>query len=281
MAKGVIFDIKEMSVNDGPGVRTSIFLKGCPLRCNWCHNPEGFALAPQIKQAGPPCAGCGKCMRGCGHDGCRLYGRCLHICPLGRLTVCGREWDSAELAASVKRQARFLEGSGGGVTISGGEPLMQPEFLLALMEELKPLHVAVETSAHADETVFRAMTERADLVMADIKHMDDDVHRRYTGAGNKRILTNLSYLMMSGRPFIVRVPLIPGVNDDAVNLVSTAGFLKGAKNLIRVELLPYNLLAGAKYRAVGLEYAPLFDVNARPNADCAPFSAQGIASVVL
>jgi pyruvate formate lyase activating enzyme len=281
MAKGVIFDIKEMSVNDGPGVRTAIFLKGCPLRCNWCHNPEGFLLSPQLKEAGPPCTLCGKCLRGCGHEDCRPYGRCLHVCPLGRLSVCGREVDSAELAAWVKRQAQFLSSSGGGVTLSGGEPLMQPEFLLALMEELKPLHVAVETSAYAEESVFREMVERADLVMADIKHMEDEVHRRYTGVGNVRILSNLSYLMESGRPFIIRVPLIPGVNDGTENLEQTAAFLQGAGNLHRVELLPYNTLAGAKYRAVGLEYKPLFDGNAHPIADCTPFTRRGIPCMVL
>lgn len=281
MAKGIIFDVKEMSVNDGPGVRTAIFLKGCPLRCRWCHNPEGFSPSPQIKQAGAPCTRCGKCAQGCSHEDCRPYGRCLHVCPMGRLSIYGREVDSTELAASAKRQARFLESTGGGVTLSGGEPLMQPEFLLALLSELKPMHVAVETSAHADEAVFIAMMERADLVMADIKHMDDEVHRRYTGVGNKRILSNLASLMKSGRPFIIRVPVIPGVNDDAANLESTAQFLSGAKNLLRVELMPYNVLAGAKYRMTGLEYEPGFDVNARPNADRAPFLKHGIPCVIL
>lgn len=281
MAKGIIFDIKEMSVNDGPGVRTTIFFKGCPLRCRWCHNPEGVDPAPKFKQTGILCTNCGKCLKECGHEDCRPYGRCLHICPLGRLGICGHEVDSAELTALVQCQADFLQGCGGGITLSGGEPLMQPEFLLALMEQLKPLHVAVETSAYADEAVFRAMIERVDLVMADIKHMDNETHRHYTGVGNKRILSNLSLLMASDKPFIVRVPLIPGINDDTANLERTAEFLKGTENLLRVELMPYNVLAGAKYRAVGLEYTPDFDVNALPNADCKLFEDRGIPCRVL
>lgn len=281
MVKGVIFDIKEMSVNDGPGMRTALFFKGCPLRCSWCHNPEGFLFLPQLKEAGAPCTCCGKCLRGCGHKDCRPFGRCVHVCPLGRLSVCGCEVESTELVAVVKRQAAFLMSSGGGVTLTGGEPLEQSDFLMELMTELRPLHVAVETSCHADNAAFRVMMDQADLVMADIKHMNEDVHKQYTGVGNRLILSNILQLMRSGRPFIIRVPLIPGVNDDTVNLHETAQFLSGARNLIRVELMPYNRLAGAKYRAVGLEYKPGFDENAKPNIDSVPFTECGIPCVIL
>ena len=281
MAKGVIFDIKEMSIHDGPGVRTTIFFKGCPLRCSWCHNPEGFSPVPQLKQSGPPCTECGKCYDPCAHDDCSMYGRCLHICPLGRLSVSGYEIDSFDISEKVKRQAAFLNSTGGGITISGGEPLMQPKFLIDLLSVMKPLHVAVETSAYSDEDIFREMVERADLVIADIKHMNDTVHRRYTGVGNGQILSNLSVLMRSECPFIIRIPVIPRVNDDMENLTKTADFLKAAKNLIGVELMPYNVLAGAKYSAVGMKYTPAFDTAAKPNTDCTPFSKQGIPCTVL
>ena len=281
MAKGIIFDIKEMSVNDGPGVRTTVFFKGCPLRCAWCHNPEGLATTPQVRETGAACTACGKCRRPCGHDDCRPHGRCLHVCPLGRLNVCGRQVDSAGLARDIRRQADILNQNGGGVTLSGGEPLLQPAFLLALMEELRPLHVAVETSAHGDRALFEAMTERADLVIVDIKHMDDAVHRQFTGVGNGLILANVQRLMSSGRPFLVRVPLIPGVTDSDDNLRNTAQFLLGAPNLVGVELMPYNTLAGAKYRSVGCEYAPDFDEGRRPNMNCAPFLERGIPCSIL
>lgn len=281
MAKGIIFDIKEMSVNDGPGVRTTVFFKGCPLRCSWCHNPEGLSAVPQMRQTGAPCTGCGKCHLPCNHADCQPYERCLHVCPLGRLSVCGREVESAELAATIKRQAKFLESTGGGVTLSGGEPLLQPEFLLTLIEQLKPLHVAVETSAHGDEEVFASMAKQADLIIVDIKHMDDAVHHRFTGMGNRHILGNIEKLKQSDRPFIVRLPLIPGVTDTAANLQSTAQFLRGAPSLIGVELMPYNTLAGAKYRSVGCEYAPGFYEDRPPNMDCIPFVECGIPCSIL
>ena len=281
MAKGIVFDIKEMSINDGPGVRTTVFLKGCPLRCSWCHNPEGFSPMPQLKLSGPPCIKCGKCYNPCKHDDCSMYGRCLHICPLGRLSISGYEVDSIVISEKVKRQAEFLKRTGGGITISGGEPLMQPEFLVDLLSELKPLHVAVETSAYSNKDLFETMIELADLIIADIKHMNDAVHRRYTGVGNGQILSNLSILMESECPFIIRMPVIPGVNDDMENLTQTANFLKVSKNLIGVELMPYNVLAGAKYRAVGMEYNPAFDTAAKPNTDCTPFNKRGIPCTVL
>jgi pyruvate formate lyase activating enzyme len=281
MAAGIVFDVKEMSVNDGPGIRTTVFLKGCPLRCNWCHNPEGLSPSPQLKQSGLPCLGCGKCTARCGHEQCAPFGRCLRACPQGRLSACGQTAEPAALAASIKRLSELLVASGGGVTISGGEPLMQPDFLLELTDALKPLHVAVETSAHGPKAVFCAVLERTDLIIADIKHMDDGLHKTYTGVGNEQILSNLTVLKQSGRPFIIRVPLIPGVNDDRENLSRTAQFLADAKALLRVELLPYNPLAGAKYKAVGLEYAPRFDVQARPNISREVFDSLNIPCEVL
>jgi pyruvate formate lyase activating enzyme len=281
MTQGIIFDIKEFSVNDGPGIRTTIFFKGCPLHCSWCHNPEGIAKNIQLKESGAACLDCGKCRVPCSHAECQPFGRCIHVCPLGRLNPCGREVDAEELAGQVKRQAQFLIRNNGGITLSGGEPLGQPEFLFALMAALKPLHLAVETSGYTPAHHFEQMMALADLVMVDIKHMNNALHARYTGVGNARILANVRLLIEGDRPFIVRIPLIPGVNDDRPNLEAVAHFLSGARALRRVELLPYNVLAGAKYRAVGQEYNPGFAVDGAPNIDAQAFSAHGIDCVVL
>ena len=280
MAAGVIFDIKEMSVNDGPGIRTTVFLKGCPLRCRWCHNPEGLAFEPEIKESGPPCLNCGLCRQACDHEDGRPFDRCLHICPQGRLKKAGERVEAAALAERIKVQADFLLANG-GVTLSGGEPLAQPDFLIDLMRSLQPLHLALETSGQAPLPVFQAACGLADLVMVDIKHMDAAEHRRWTGADNRRILANIAWLKAQAIPFIVRVPLIPGVNDGADNLAATAAFLAGAPALSHVELLPYNTLAGSKYASVGRTYDPGFDESRPPNIDCAPFAARGIRCQVL
>lgn len=281
MSQGIIFDIKEFSVNDGPGIRTTIFFKGCPLHCAWCHNPEGISKQIQLIESGVACTGCGKCRIPCSHPECLPFGRCIHVCPQGRLRLCGQEIDAEPLANQIKRQSQFLISNNGGVTISGGEPLFQPEFLFSLMAKLKPLHLAVETSGYASQQLFLKMVDLADLIIIDLKHMDCDIHRQYTGAGNELILSNIQELIHSGKPSIVRIPLIPGVNDSPANLNASARFLKGAKSLLRVELLPYNVLAGAKYHALGLQYCPDFSVDAEPNIDCLPFTSQGITCTVL
>jgi pyruvate formate lyase activating enzyme len=281
MLRGIIFDTKEFSVNDGPGIRVTIFLKGCPLRCTWCHNPEGISPHPQLKELGLPCLDCGNCRTPCSHLECQPFGRCIHVCSQGRLGICGKEVDARQVALEIKRQKPFLLQNNGGVTLSGGEPLFQPEFLFALMAELKPLHLAVETSAYASQRTFRKMMDLADLVMVDLKHMDPTVHARYTGVSNVKILANIRQLGQGNTPYIVRIPHIPGVNDDPGNLEAAAAFLEGAKNLLRVELMPYNVLAGAKYWAIGLEYRPGFEEKAAPHIDRQPFTARGIPCVVL
>ena len=277
---GRVFDLQRFCVHDGPGIRTSVFFKGCPLRCRWCHNPEGLAFEPEIKESGPPCLNCGLCRQACDHEDCRPFDRCLHICPQGRLKKAGERVEAAALAERIKVQADFLLANG-GVTLSGGEPLAQPDFLIDLMRSLQPLHLALETSGQAPLPVFQAACGLADLVMVDIKHMDAAEHRRWTGADNRRILANIAWLKAQAIPFIVRVPLIPGVNDGADNLAATAAFLAGAPALSHVELLPYNTLAGSKYASVGRTYDPGFDESRPPNIDCAPFAARGIRCQVL
>ncbi len=278
--EGIIFDIKEMSLNDGPGIRTTVFFKGCPLRCRWCHNPEGISFQQELKQAGPPCLECGLCYQPCNHIACQAFQRCLQVCPQGRLHLVGERLDVATLAARIKNQAAFLL-EHGGVTISGGEPLAQPDFLLALLRACKPLHLTLDTACFAPANVFQAACHLADLLLVDIKLMDEKAHRYWTGVSNQQILANLAWLKQQDIPFIARIPLIAGVNDDLPNLTATARFLAGSSTLLQVELLPYNVLTGSKYAQLGLDYEPGFKETVSSADVCAPFQAYGLACRVM
>lgn len=249
-AEGVIFDVKELAVHDGPGPRTTVFFKGCPLRCKWCHNPEGLSFAPQLMVREARCTHCGRCRQPCSHPECQPWGRCLHRCPLGLVSVAGQRVRSDDLARRLLRGRGFW-GTEGGVTVSGGEPLGQPVFLAALLDELRGVHRCVETCGFAPADAFDAMTARTELVLMDIKLMDDAAHRHWTGQSNVPILRNFDRIRRSGHPVIVRIPLIPGVNDSVENLTATAEFVRGTPGLIRVELLPFNPMAGAKYAMIG------------------------------
>ena len=156
---GTIFDVKEFAVHDGPGLRTTVFFKGCPLRCKWCHNPEGLSAAPQLMVRQNRCRQCGLCMRGCSHPDCRPYGRCLHICPMNLVSVAGETVTAEELAKRIRRSGDMF-GKSGGVTFSGGEPLMQPEFLHAVLDLIPDIPAAIETSGYAEESVFRSVIMR-------------------------------------------------------------------------------------------------------------------------
>lgn len=248
--EGVIFDIKELAIHDGPGPRTTVFFKGCPLRCKWCHNPEGLSFAPQLTVRESRCTHCGRCKRPCDHPDCQPYGRCLHRCPLGLVSVAGTRIASDVLAKKLLRGRDFW-GAEGGVTVSGGEPLGQPAFLMALLDELAGVHRCIETCGFAPESHFAEMCARTELVIMDLKLIDPAMHRHWTGQDNAPILANLAQLKKSGHPFIIRVPLIPDVNDTEQNLAATAALLHDAPGLQRVELLPFNPLAGAKYAMVG------------------------------
>ena len=232
---GVVFDIRELTVHDGPGLRTTVFLKGCPLRCAWCHNPEGLSLAPQILRS---------------TSGERLV---------------GRRYTSIELASLLNRQAPLLRD--GGVTFSGGEPLMQAAFVADTIDRLAGLHITLGTSGHASEEDFRLVTGKCDLVLFDLKLINSGAHCRWTGADNEPILRNLATLAELGTPFVIRVPLVPGVTDTDENLHAIASHVSVLRGRPRVELLPYNRAAGGKYAACGLEWRPAFDETALPNAN--------------
>ncbi len=253
MQNGTIFDLKGFALNDGPGIRTTVFMKGCPLRCLWCHNPEGLSPKPELYVKQMKCTHCGRCAVPCDHADCREYGRCLHVCPNDAVSVCGKAWTSEALAKRLLEDRDVYEMSGGGVTFSGGEPLLQAAFVGEVLELLagEGISCAMETSSFAPPEVYRKTLGHVDLVMADIKLFDRDAHIRYTGVPNDGILENLRWLMTeSGKNFVLRVPLIPGITDTDENLAAIGAFVGDAN----VELLPYNALAGAKYASVGRTY---------------------------
>ena len=262
-AMGMIFDIKEMAVHDGPGLRTTVFLKGCPLRCVWCHNPEGLSPRPQLYVRENGCRGCGLCRRGCEHLDCQPFGRCLHVCPQGLISVSGREMSAEQLAKRIMRCAAIFgdeaDESRGGVTFSGGEPLLQGEFVLDVISELERLcreagrgriHCAIETSGYADPAVFERVISAMDFVYMDLKLADDALHMQYTGVSNRLILQNLEILRRSRVPCVIRTPLIPGITDTKENLEA----IRRLADDLPQELLDYNPMAGAKYPLLGMKF---------------------------
>ncbi len=225
---GLVFDIRELTIHDGPGLRTTVFLKGCPLRCAWCHNPEALSPAPQVLRSA---------------TGERLV---------------GRTYTSSELASLLNRQAPLLRGHG-GVTFSGGEPLFQAAFVADTIDRLQDLQVTLDTSGYASTEDFYRVVAKCDFVLFDLKLIDPEAHRRWTGADNEPILRNLATLGELGIPFIIRVPLVPGVTDTDDNLRAVARRVSTLPHRPRLELLPYNRAAGGKYAACGLDWRPGFD----------------------
>jgi len=266
---GTIFEIREFCLHDGPGIRTTVFFKGCPLRCLWCHNPESWSFKPQLMQSGPhDCVHCGQCQKACPSPGnCIACGKCTAVCPAMRRRLCGRRVTAAEVAQRVRMDAELFASSGGGVTFSGGEPLAQPEFLHELCLRLKPIHLAIETSGFADTEVYSQMLEDIDFVFQDIKCALPEEHKKLTGVDNAPILRNLQLLQSSGKPYIIRIPLVPGLNDSTENLSATARLLaNNTATLQEVQLLPYHDGGTAKHRALG-QQPPQYTIAAQTNPD--------------
>lgn len=278
---GIIFDIKEFAVYDGPGIRTTVFLKGCPLRCQWCHNPEGLSVRPQLMVSRAACVHCGACEAVCENEVCISCGKCIPHCRLGLRKIAGQEWDAGPLAKKLLRSRRLMEESGGGVTFSGGEPLMQWDFVEEVISHLNGLHTAVETSGYAPDEVFTRMMNTVDFIMMDLKLTDPAMHRHFCGVDNAPILRHADMLCAGDTPFVIRVPLIPGVNDTEEHLTAVAERIKGAKSLVRVELLPYHKTAGAKYGMAGLEYRPEFDTERAVRVWPEIFEKRGITAITL
>lgn len=247
---GTIFDIKEMAVHDGPGLRTTVFLKGCPLRCVWCHNPEGLTSRAQLMYKESRCKKCGLCRTECNHPECRPYKRCIRVCPENCLEIVGREVDAEVLADEMKQSALILGDQFGGFTFSGGEPLMQADFLLEIIRLLPGYHFCIETSGYAGEQVFSAVLDKLDYVIMDLKLADETLHRKFTGVSNERIIANLEILRNSGKPCCIRTPLIPEITDTNDNIAA----IKSLVGDLNHEFLNYNPIGEAKYKMLGMIY---------------------------
>ena len=270
MVTGLIFDVKKFSIHDGPGIRTTVFFKGCPLSCWWCHNPEGQAPKPELMLWASRCIRCEACLAACTHgaisrdgdvvstDGekCVLCGACVEACYAEARQIVGREMTVAQVMAEIERDIAFYDQSGGGVTFSGGEPLLQRDFLLALLRACKEeeIHTAVDTCGFATWETLDSIRKHVDLFLYDLKLMDDARHRKFTGVSNELILKNLQRLSAQGHDIFLRVPIIPGINDDTENIRQIGTFAAALPHLNRVDILPYHHAAAEKYHRLNKVY---------------------------
>lgn len=268
--KGIVTNIQRFSIHDGPGIRTTVFLKGCNLRCFWCHNPETLSPKAELQLFLNRCIGCGACFERCPNhahvliDGQRIFhrelcvgcGACAETCYAEALVLVGEEKTVEEVVEEVLRDKPFYETSNGGVTLSGGEPLLQIEFSYAILEQCRQqgVHTAIETAANFPWERIASLLPVVDLVMMDIKLMDSARHRECTGAPNERILENAVRLGQQPQPLIVRTPVIPGVNDNAEDIRAIAEFASRLPNLLYYELLPFHPMATSKYDSLDLDY---------------------------
>lgn len=268
--QATIFAIKRYALHDGPNIRTTIFFKGCPLRCHWCHNPEGIDFNIAVITRADTCVGCGECLIKCPNaalqqtagvihrdaDLCTACGSCVDTCPALAHESTGWLMTTKQLMHEIQKDEPFYDQSGGGVTVSGGEPLCQPEALLALLQSCaaRGIHRSVDTSAFAPTKTLLRVAQQTDLLLIDLKHMDNDRHQHSTGVGNELILHNLQQLSAKGHPVRVRIPLIPGVNDDENNIRATGAFVASCPSVQGIDVLPYHPSATAKYRKLGQQY---------------------------
>ena len=271
-----IVDIKRFAVHDGPGTRTTIFFKGCSLKCAWCHNPESISFSKELSYSKNICQLCGMCNSRCDYDvfsldgetnnlnrsNCVFCGKCVDACSVDALQIFGREYSTKQLMDIVLEDDDFYKISGGGVTLSGGEPLMQPKFAAAFLEECKKhgINTAVDTCGNVPYSSFLQVADYTDIFLYDLKLFDSDLHRKYTGIGNELILDNIKKLSALGKPIEVRMIILPGINSNRLFIEGVARLLCDIKTLTRVKLLPYHDYARSKFRAIGT-------IDTMPNID--------------
>ena len=280
--KHIIFNIQKFSVNDGPGIRTTVFMKGCMLNCIWCHNPESKSIRPQVFLNPRRCVGCGECIKACPHslhafseDGthtidrqkCVFCGSCVDAC-IGALEMSGKEMTVDEIIAEVMKDKTFYDNSGGGMTVSGGDPMLHPAFTLALLKAAKEkgLHTCIETSGFAKWEDVEALIPYVDLFLWDFKESDPVRHKEFTGVSNERILDNLHRLDAAGGKVVLRCPLIPGYNVRDEHLSAIASLANELTHVVRIDVEPYHPLGKSKSEAIGETYA-LADMTFPPDSD--------------
>jgi pyruvate formate lyase activating enzyme len=277
--KGIVFNIQRYSIQDGPGIRTTVFLKGCPLRCRWCSNPESQNPRPEIAHRDSVCNACGRCVEVCPVHAiivgkkvvtidralCDNCAKCIAVCAPGALKIFGEEMTAAQVFREVIKDVDFFRESDGGVTVSGGEPLFQPDFVAALFRLCwdKGIHTCIETSACATVKALETVLEYTSLVLFDIKQADSAAHREWTGQPNEQIIRNLGIVVKKEIPVIIRIPMIPGVNDSEAELGKIAS-LAGLLKVRRVDLLPYHKFGMGKYQQLDRKYL-LEDLNTQPD----------------
>jgi len=267
---GTIFDIKKFSLHDGPGIRTTVFFKGCDMRCRWCHNPESHRLEPELMFRPDRCIGCQSCLTVCTQkaislnddvithqkEKCIQCGRCADVCNAQAREMVGRESTVEEVMTEIEKDLPFYVQSGGGVTFSGGEPLLQKDFLSALLHSCKArgIHTAVDTCGYADWKDIDSIRNQTDLFLYDLKLVDDVLHRKHTGVTNKNILRNLQKLSDGGQDIIIRVPIVPGITDTKENIHHIGELTMRLSHLRRLDILPYFHIAAEKYQRLHRVY---------------------------